>query len=141
MPSETICHHCGRNYAPEYWDSADPGDQVRLEPPVDPRVCPTCSRDTNPDAGPSSWVRPTLELGPVTVIVRVGAKRCLGCGAHWQGNLFGEAKGDEVSNGWCRYCLDKDELLTQTLTARRVEAPVKNAPMARPTRTYDGLDD
>lgn len=134
---ETICYHCGRNYAAEYWDSADPGEQVHLEPPVDPRVCPTCCKNTNPDAQPSSWQPPpTPDDTRVRFPVRVGAKKCRGCGAIWEGNLLGEPKGDVVAFGWCSYCLDKEDILSRpVLTAA---APPE---LTRPIRTFDGRDD
>jgi len=142
--SQVICHHCGSDYAREYWDSADPGDQLPLEPKVDPCVCLSCRRDTNPDAADAPlWTpREVQTFADEPLIVSPARKQCRVCRGEWDGLVFGlsASKGSPLPFGICPTCDAQEEtrLVAFTHRPRTVETPP--APLQRPTRVF-GYDD
>lgn len=141
--AEIICHHCGRNYARQYW----------LVGGSDPRVCNSCRRDTNPDAAdaPRGSQPPREDLPPLAeavapyMIVSKARKKCRVCGGEWDGLIFGPTvdatKGSDapLPFGTCDACADADERTTAAMSARTVSATAPLPEMRRPRR-MTGLD-
>ena len=93
-----ICHHCGMDYAHEYW----------VRPAADPFVCFSCRRDTNPEAADApQW---TPQLKPQEAIreqvVTEARKQCRVCRGEYVGRILGPApsKGSPLPFGICDPC-------------------------------------
>src|SRR6266566_2274604 len=115
-PAAICCHHCGRDYACEYWAMAGKGD---------PFLCRSCRRDTNRDAaeaprwaGEIAMPEPRLRA----MVVSQSRKRCRVCGGEWDGLIFGPpaSKGSPLPFGICPSCDAKETAYLQTLTTRLV---------------------
>lgn len=128
-----VCEHCGRDYGNEYHRGMDPGDQPHVGRVPDPRVCDRCCRDTNPEAGPSIWSPPPVELagGPLLMIYDV--RRYCACGTEWMGKTFVKPAEEEVCRGMCATCLKADEARLAALMHPVVDrGPSKDTTLARP---------
>lgn len=142
--AEIICHHCGRDYAKTYWAGA-PSLENPTRKQCDPRVCPSCCRDTNPDAADApQWVPPVAKES--TALVRAIAvtpsrKKCRVCGGEWDGLIFGPAasKGSPLPLGICDACSAADEARMAALSAPVVSATAPLPEMRRPRRVV-GID-
>lgn len=133
LPSvpEILCHHCGQDYAREYW---------AMGLAADPRVCKSCRRDLNRDAADAPRWTPTskvvLEAARVQ-LVSPSPKQCRTCGGVWDGLIFGPppCKDAPLPFGICPACSAKDE-------ASAVPEVPLGVPLtlARPQRTLEGAD-
>lgn len=149
-----ICHHCGRDYAREFWLSGG-----SFEHPFMPGVtklanhvvCPSCCRDTNPDAADAPrWVPSapapsgaTAELvEPLAVLVTQSRKQCRTCGGEWDGLIFGPSatKGSPLPFGICDACADAEEARIAAMRVVPVVSATALPEMRRPRRVV-GLDD
>lgn len=133
------CHHCGRDYATEYWEGMGYYTWHGLEPCPNPLVCHRCYRDAPAEAMPSQAVMPDTPLPEVRFYPVT--KRCYLCEAIWEGKAFTEQPAAAAPlPGVCPVCVAKDEAHMHTLTTVRQPEPVTPAPLARPTRIF-GYDD
>jgi len=133
-----ICEHCGRDYGLEYHRGADPGDGPRPPRPPDPRVCDRCCRDTNPEAGPSTWAPPPRELITKAVLTVYQVPRTCDCGANWIGNTFVKPTPGEVRRGLCATCLAADVARLEALMHPVVDrGPSKDTELKPPRKAGD----
>jgi hypothetical protein len=129
---EIVCHHCGRDYAHEYW--AGKGD---------PCVCNSCRRDTNTDAADAPrWVpgAHVVEQSPTTVVT-TARKRCRVCGGEWDGLIFGAspAKGSPLPFGICPKCGAEDDAFMARLNAKVVPMGMPLPELAHPQRVTEDV--
>lgn len=112
---EILCHHCGRDYAHEYWAIPGKGD---------PCVCNSCRRDTNADAADAPrWVRELV--GAETrreAIVTETRKQCRVCRGEWDGIVLGPppSKGSALPFGICPKCGAEEDACLARLNAKVV---------------------
>lgn len=127
---EILCHHCGQDYARDYW-----GHPAK----ADPCVCTSCRRDTNPDAADAPhWIPQPQESALARVaVVTPARKQCRMCRGEWDGLIFGPApKGSPLPFGICPTCGAEEDRQLAAMAARTV--PVGMPLLARPRRTADG---
>jgi hypothetical protein len=126
------CHHCGRDYAREYWASIGKGD---------PCVCNSCRRDTNIDAADAPRWTPSADAGELAreQIVSQSRKQCRVCGGEWDGLIFGSsgrAPGAPLPIGICPDCSAEEDAFVARQTAKIVPMGVP-LELARPQRATE----
>jgi hypothetical protein len=126
------CHHCGRDYAREYWASIGKGD---------PCVCNSCRRDTNIDAADAPRWTPGAAAAELAreQVVSQSRKRCRVCGGEWDGLIFGSsgrAPGVPLPFGICPACSAEEDAFVAHQMAKIVPMGVP-LELARPQRATE----